>query len=94
MKIKVVAIVMLAFLGYVGTAQADCVCRCVNGKVQPLCQNSLDVPTVCLPTLCPPDVPLIAPRSAPSIPPIGAKSCRQARICDKHGDCRWRKVCR
>jgi hypothetical protein len=75
-------------------AYADCTCQCVNGHMQPLCDNAIDLPPICPPTVCPIMSPSIAPISPPTLPPLGTTSCQQARVCDPYGNCRWEQVCR
>jgi hypothetical protein len=75
-------------------ARAECTCQCVNGHMQPLCDNSIDLPPICPPTICPITSPSIAPISPPTLPPLGTTSCQQARVCDPYGNCRWQQVCR
>ena len=75
-------------------ADAGCVCQCVDGQMQPLCQSSIDVPPVCPAAVCPIAVPSIAPIKPAIIPPIGTTQCRQARVCDTFGNCQWQQVCR
>jgi hypothetical protein len=74
-------------------AEASCTCQCVDGEMQPLCSSSIDIPPICPPRICPIDGPSIAPINPPTIPPLGTSSCRQARICDPYGNCRWQQVC-
>ncbi len=76
-----------------GPAEASCTCQCVDGQMQPLCMSPLDVSPICPPTDCPIASPSIAPINPPTIPPPGTSSCRQARICDPYGNCRWQQVC-
>ena len=73
-------------------ARAECVCRCVGGEMQPLCQSSIDLPPICPPTTCPISAPSIAPINPPTIPPIGTNACRQAKVCDTFGNCQWQQV--
>jgi hypothetical protein len=74
-------------------AEASCTCQCVDGEMQPLCSSSIDIPPICPPRICPIAGPSIAPINPPTIPPLGTSSCRQARICDPYGNCRWQQVC-
>jgi hypothetical protein len=74
--------------------RAECICQCVNGHMQPLCQSAIDLPPICPPTICPIMSPSIAPINPPTIPPIGTSECHQARVCDTFGNCRWQQVCR
>ncbi len=74
-------------------ADAECVCQCVDGQMQPLCQSSIDVPPICPAAVCPIAAPSIAPVKPAIIPPIGTSQCRQARVCDTFGHCQWQQVC-
>ena len=74
-------------------AMAGCACQCVDGRMQPLCNSTLDLPPICPPTICPIASPSITPINPPTVPPLGATSCRQARVCDQFGNCRWQQVC-
>jgi hypothetical protein len=75
-------------------ASAECLCACVNGTMQPLCQSTLDLPPLCPATICPLATPSIAPISPLTLPPLGTSECRQARVCDTFGNCQWQQVCR
>ncbi len=81
-------------VGMSAMAHADCTCRCVDGEMQPICDNAIDFRPICPPAICPIDVPSIAPLSPPILPPLGTSSCRQARVCDTRGNCQWQQVCR
>jgi hypothetical protein len=39
---------LLPQLGY-----ADCVCRCVDGEMQALCNSSIEIAPICPPRVCP-----------------------------------------
>lgn len=93
MRIVQVAVFYLLFITC-GAAKADCICQCVNGSMQPICSSSIDLPPICPPTLCPMMAPSIPPISAPGLPPLGTTYCRQARVCDQFGNCRWQEICR
>jgi len=75
-------------------ASAECICQCVNGQMRPLCQNAIELPPICPPTICPIMSPSIAPINPPTLPPLGTSQCRQARVCDTFGNCQWQQVCR
>ena len=75
-------------------ARADCTCECVNGKMQPLCDSSIDLPPLCPLTLCPLATPSLAPLNPLTLPPLGTSECHEAQICDQFGNCRWQQVCR
>ena len=96
MTLKSVAVVCTALLWAVvmgSPSQASCTCQCVDGNMQPLCSNAIDLPPICPPAICPLAAPSITPINPPRIPPIGTSVCRQARICDQFGNCRWQQVC-
>jgi hypothetical protein len=76
------------------SAHADCVCRCVNGQVRPICSNALDLPPICAPQLCALTPPSIAPLQMPSIPPLGTQNCREAQVLNPYsGRYEWRTLC-
>src|ERR1051325_2159175 len=56
-------------------ANASCVCRCVNGRMQPLCNSVNDMPPFCPPSsLCPIAAPpTLAPLGQPIAPPVGTR---------------------
>jgi hypothetical protein len=75
-------------------AGAQCVCRCVNGSVQPVCRSSIDLPPVCMPAVCPITPPAISPMQMPQLPPLGTSNCRQVQILNPYnGQYQWRTVC-
>ena len=94
MSAKATAAAILIWMMASSAAMAGCTCQCVNGEMQPLCNSSIDLPPICPPTICPIMSPSIEPINPPSIPPIGTSNCRQARVCDPFGNCRWQTVCR
>jgi hypothetical protein len=90
------AVIGTIFFSTVATtvpSRAHCYCRCVDGKVLPLCTNTVEVPPVCAARVCPPGPASLAPVVAPKLPPVGTTVCRQAQVCDHRGNCRWRQVC-
>src|SRR5277367_2283483 len=72
---------------------AECTCMCVDGEIRPLCQNALDQPPICSPTICPIVAPSIEPIAPPIIPPIGTQACRMQQVCDGFGSCEWKQLC-
>ena len=72
----------------------NCVCRCVNGEMTPLCSNSLDLPPICPPTICPIVPPSVQPISPLYIPPIGTSQCQNKQILNQRtGQYEWRLIC-
>jgi hypothetical protein len=61
-------------------SDAACVCRCVNGEMQPLCDSSIDLPPMCPPTLCSIAPPSIAPIQPLGLPPLGTSGCTQQQV--------------
>jgi hypothetical protein len=75
-------------------AQAACVCQCVNGQMQPICENAMDLPPLCPPTICGIVPPSIRPIAPPMIPPIGTNSCGPEQVQNLvTGIYEWRTVC-
>lgn len=74
-------------------ASADCVCACVNGRVQTLCDSSLEISPICSPRICPVLTPSIRPIQSPRIPPVGASFCRQEMVWTGFSY-EWMRVCR
>lgn len=92
MKATIIIGALLSLLWSTQT-NAGCLCQCVNGQMQPLCDNSIEIPPICPPVICPIAPPSIAPIQPPTIPPLGTSFCRQAQVCDTYGNCRWQQVC-
>ena len=92
MRLGLLIIGAVLLLG--GRADSSCTCECVDGAMQPLCSNAIDLPPICPPRTCPLATPSIAPINPPTVPPLGTSACRQARLCDQFGNCRWQQVCR
>lgn len=77
------------------SAQGQCVCRCVNGEMRPLCTSAIDLPPICPPTVCPLTPPSIAPIQPPTLPPLGTTSCSQQQVYNpRTGQYEWRSICR
>ena len=74
----IVSAAIMAF--WMNAASAECICQCVNGHMQPLCQNAIDLPPICPPTICPIMSPSIAPINPPTIPPIGTSGVADPRL--------------
>lgn len=77
----------------VGATHAECICQCVDGEMEPLCESSIDLRPICPLTMCPIVAPSTAPIDTPTIPPPGTSQCKPARVCDTFGNCRWQRVC-
>jgi len=76
-------------------AYARCECRCVDGKVAALCENSVDLPPICAPSICPIVPPRIEPIQPPRIPPIGTTKCEQKQVYNPNTKrYEWQEICR
>ncbi len=93
-RICVVLSASVLFALNVEGANAECICQCVDGQMQPLCQSSIDLPPICPPAICPIAPSSMTPLNPPTLPPLGTSQCRQARVCDTFGNCQWQQVCR
>lgn len=88
-------IVPLCLLSAASPALANCVCRCVNGHMQPLCSSPLDIAPICPPTICGIVPPSVTPIQPPKIPPLGTTNCQQAQVMNPNTrQYEWRTVCR
>ena len=78
-KVHVVEILFLGIFAIITTnANADCVCRCVNGHMVQLCSNVTDTPAFCPPSTC----AITSPPGGYSgaVPPVGTRRCFQAQV--------------
>ena len=79
-----------------GAASAKCVCRCVEGLPQSVCENPNDVPAICGSGACPPAMPSIAPPAwnRPTVPPVGTTDCPWKQVVNpRTGVYEWRQIC-
>jgi hypothetical protein len=76
------------------TANAACTCQCVDGQMQPLCENSMELPPLCPLAICPLTPRSIAPLNPRTLSPLGTSQCQQAQVCDRSGNCLWQQACR
>ena len=75
-------------------ARAACTCQCVDGQLQPVCDDGIIKPMVCRPAICKPPKPSVAPVVPPNVQGLGGTECKQAQVCDTKGKCSWEQVCR
>ena len=81
-------------LGLSASAVADCICNCVNGRVQPICSRVNEIPPICSPQICPIQPPSIQPISPPTIPPIGTQRCGMKQVLNPFtGQYEWKQIC-
>lgn len=72
---------------------AACQCACVNGRMQPLCANKVDLPPVCPVAVCPVPRVGVAPMAPVGVPPLGTKRCEQKLVTNAYGAQEWKSVC-
>jgi hypothetical protein len=73
---------------------AACVCRCVDGVMQPLCDSSIDLPPICPITVCAIAPPSIKPIQPLGNLPIGTSQCSQRQVLNPNTrQYEWRSVC-
>ena len=74
---------------------AACSCQCVNGQMQPICNNSMDMPPMCPPTMCPMTPPSVAPISPSTMPPLGTSQCSNEQVLNQYTrQYEWKRICR
>ena len=72
----------------------NCLCRCVNGEMTPICSSSIDLPPICPPTVCPIVPPSVQPINPPVVPPIGTSQCQNKQVLNQRtGQYEWRVIC-
>lgn len=82
-------------LGVISIANASCVCKCVNGEVEPICSSSTELPPICSPRVCPITPPSVVPINPPTIPPIGTSNCGMEQVYnDSSYRYEWKQICR
>jgi hypothetical protein len=75
-------------------AQTSCVCRCVDGQMQPLCSSSIDLPPICPMTACSMAPLSIAPIQPLQLPPLGTSQCSQQQLMNPATrQYEWRSIC-
>lgn len=75
-------------------SRASCVCRCIDGEMQPLCESSIDVPPICPLTICALVPPAVTPIQPLVVPPVGTSQCSQRQVLNPTTRrYEWRNVC-
>ena len=76
-------------------ALAACQCTCINGNVQAVCTNAIEIRPICAPRVCPITPPSVRPLNTPSVPPIGTKTCRMEQVLNPYtNQYEWKRICR
>lgn len=87
--------VALLMLAATVPGRAACQCACVDGQVQAICQDALDIKPICAPQICQIVPPAVRPIQAPTIPPIGTRSCGPQQVFNPTtGRYEWQTLCR
>jgi hypothetical protein len=75
-------------------ATASCMCQCVNGHVEAICQSAIDLKPICSPTICPLVPPSVRPIQPPTVPPVGTSRCHQQQVWNPNlGRYEWVTLC-
>lgn len=96
MRLRLLAVLIgLAMPALAGRSDAACVCLCMDGRNQPICESAIDLKPICPPRVCPIAPPSVAPIQPPRVPPLGRSSCEQKQVLNPNtGRYEWREVCR
>lgn len=94
-RMKTAIFALLLFVCCTGqSAYAACVCRCMNGTNQPICERAIDLRPICPLTVCPLQPPSVTPITPLSVPPIGTSSCREVQVLNPDTQqYQWQKIC-
>jgi hypothetical protein len=77
------------------SSHAECVCRCVDGEMQPICESTIDLRPLCPVTVCALPPALVKPIQPPVLPPLGTTKCTQRQVLDPDsGQYEWQSICR
>ena len=89
-----VAATLVALPSLSGAAGASCVCRCLNGKAQPVCSSSTDIPPLCSATTCPMSTPRVSPQDAQQPKPAVKPGCTIRQVYNPQtGRHEWGQIC-
>ena len=93
-KIMSAALVAMSF-ACAGEAAAECVCRCIEGKVGAICLGPIQAAPACEPRACPTAQPSIPPVLASRAPPPGTTQCQMAQVLNPQtGRYEWLELCK
>jgi hypothetical protein len=92
--VGIVSFLLMAGVLAARPARAACVCRCVEGVMRSLCDNTIEIRPICPPTVCPITPPGIAPINPPQAPPLGTQQCVPRQVFNPQtGRYEWRTIC-
>jgi hypothetical protein len=87
-------VILAAMILFPLNSFASCQCVCVEGQVQAICSNTLDVRPICAPRVCPIPPPSIQPIQQPRVTPVGTKSCTQKQVYNEESRrYEWKEIC-
>ena len=76
------------------TIYANCVCRCMNGEMVPICSNTMEMPPMCPSQMCPMTPPSMKPMDPMTMPPMGTKSCTNQQVLNTYThQYEWKLIC-
>jgi len=76
-------------------AGAACSCQCVNGRMQALCDNAMELRPLCPLAVCPLVPPSIQPLAPLMLPPLGTTHCAPQQVQNPYTrQYEWRTICR
>ena len=77
-----------------GSAEAACVCRCVDGKPKAICASGTDIPPICNTMVCPLAAPRRTPLDTRELPPPIKPGCTNKQILNPAtGQYEWAQLC-
>ena len=95
MKFYALLVLGLGLLGASTASNASCVCSCINGSMEAVCSNSIEVAPICPPRVCPITPASVQPINPPTVPPIGTKQCTQEQVYNENArKYEWKQICR
>ena len=75
-------------------ATAACMCQCVSGRVEAICQSAIDLKPICSPALCPLVPPSLKPIETPAVPPVGTSQCHNKQVWNQNTErYEWVRLC-
>jgi hypothetical protein len=92
MQLPLIAVLLLSLTAI---SHAECVCRCVDGELQPICESAIDLPPLCPVAVCALPLPQPKPIQPPVLPPLGTTKCTPRQVLDPNtGQYDWQSICR
>jgi hypothetical protein len=84
-----------ALFAHSGSAEAACICLCVDGKAQPVCSSSTDIRPICQSSACPIAPPVKSPLDARQPAPEVKPGCETKQVYDPETRAyTWDQICK